>query len=78
MSAEPEVLTVKQAAALLQLSEEAIRENARRGTIPARKIGGWRFLRADLLAMFHEECGIINVVKMPPRRGNGRGRDNGS
>jgi excisionase family DNA binding protein len=45
-----EVLTLAEAAALLQSPEAAVRELAERGDLPARRIGGeWRFLRRAVL-----------------------------
>lgn len=46
-----EILTVDGAAEFLSLSPWTIREKARLGEIPARKVGGqWRFSRRDLIA----------------------------
>ena len=46
----PDVLTPAQLAELLQVDEKTVRELARRGEIPARKIGReWRFSRAAVL-----------------------------
>ena len=45
----PEVLTVKEAAALLRVCEETVRRKAYRGELPGRKVGDWRFVRTDLL-----------------------------
>lgn len=47
---ERDVLTPEQAAELLQVSVFHVRELARQGTIPARKIGRvWRFSRRQLI-----------------------------
>ena len=47
----PEVLTVEQAAELLQTDPEAVRVLADAGELPGRKIGDeWRFLRRAVLA----------------------------
>jgi len=47
----PEVLTVEQAAELLQTEPEAVRALADAGELPGRRIGGeWRFLRRAVLA----------------------------
>lgn len=44
------VLTVKEAAALLRISAYTVRELARTGKIPARKVGKeWRFTRESLM-----------------------------
>jgi excisionase family DNA binding protein len=45
-----EVVTVEQLAELLQVDEETVRELARRGELPGRKLGReWRFSRAAVL-----------------------------
>jgi len=47
----PAVLTLAEAADLLQVSEEAVGRLAEQGEIPARRIGDdWRFARAAVLA----------------------------
>jgi excisionase family DNA binding protein len=47
----PEVLTPDQAAALLQVDEDAVLALAEAGTLPGRRIGEeWRFGRAALVA----------------------------
>ncbi len=44
------VLTLRQAAALLQLCERTVRELAAAGELPGHRVGQrWRFLRAELL-----------------------------
>lgn len=49
-AAEPDVLTLETAAALLQVTEADITEAAAAGELPGRRIGGsWRFSRAALL-----------------------------
>jgi excisionase family DNA binding protein len=48
--ATPEVLTLDQAAALLQVDPAAVADLAERGELPGRRIGKeWRFSRAALL-----------------------------
>jgi excisionase family DNA binding protein len=49
--ADPDqVLTAAQAAELLQVDEKAVREMARKGELPGRKVGReWRFVRRALL-----------------------------
>jgi excisionase family DNA binding protein len=49
--ADPEeVLTVEQVAELLQVDEKAVRELARKGELPGRKVGReWRFVRRAVL-----------------------------
>jgi excisionase family DNA binding protein len=47
----PEVLTVEQAAELLQTEPDAVRALADAGELPGRRIGDeWRFLRSAVLA----------------------------
>ena len=47
----PEVLTIAQAAQLLQVGEALVLEMAQAGTLPGRKLGGdWRFSRTALIA----------------------------
>jgi excisionase family DNA binding protein len=49
-SAEEEVLTLEEAAALLRVEPDALVELAERRRIPGRKLGGaWRFSRRALL-----------------------------
>jgi excisionase family DNA binding protein len=49
--APAEVITLEEAARLLRLDEQAVEESARRGDLPARRIGGdWRFSRSAVLA----------------------------
>lgn len=46
-----EILTTDEAAEFLSLTSYTVREYAKRGIIPAKKIGKqWRFVKADLLA----------------------------
>ena len=49
--ADPDqVLTAAEAAELLQVDEKAVRDMARRGELPGRKVGReWRFVRRALL-----------------------------
>jgi excisionase family DNA binding protein len=49
-SGSPEVLTTAQLADLLQVDEKAVRDLARRGELPGRKIGrDWRFSRSAVI-----------------------------
>jgi excisionase family DNA binding protein len=49
--ATKEILTTDEAAEFLSLTPYTIREYAKKGIIPARKVGkSWRFIKADLLA----------------------------
>jgi excisionase family DNA binding protein len=51
----PEVLTVAQAAALLQVDEDAVLALAEEGRLPGRRIGDeWRFARRALVAWLSE------------------------
>lgn len=46
-----EVLTTNEAAEFLSLTPYTLREYAKKGVVPARKVGkSWRFVKADLLA----------------------------
>lgn len=46
-----EILTTDEAAEFLSLTPYTVREYAKKGLIPARKVGkSWRFVKADLLA----------------------------
>jgi excisionase family DNA binding protein len=52
-------LSVEEAAKILAISSATVREYARKGIVPARKIGKhWRFLEADLM-----QAGEPNVVR---------------
>jgi len=56
MDKEPEILTTEEAAELLRLSPYAVRDMARKGLLPARKVGkGWRFYKRDLVAWVRGE-----------------------
>jgi excisionase family DNA binding protein len=51
----PDVLTPAQAAALLQVEEDAVLALAEEGRLPGRRIGDeWRFARAALVAWLSE------------------------
>jgi excisionase family DNA binding protein len=53
----PDVLTVTEPAELLRMSPEQIRDLARRGKIPAGKVGeAWRFSRRALLRMVGDDA----------------------
>lgn len=67
MSAEPEVLTLKEAAALLRISETTLRDRAQKGEVPAAKIGVWRFSRSELLALLSGR-GAPEVLPVPDGR----------
>ena len=46
-----EILTTDEAAEFLSLTPYTVREYAKKGLVPARKVGkSWRFVKADLLA----------------------------
>lgn len=54
---DKEVLNTEEAAEFLGLKPFTIREYAKRGTIPAKKLGKqWRFVKVDLLAWLREEA----------------------
>lgn len=49
-----EILTTEEVAALLKISAYKVREYAREGKLPARKIGkAWRFKREDINKWFN-------------------------
>lgn len=52
----PEILTVPEVAELLRMKIESVRELARNGVIPGRRIGkAWRFRRDQILGSFETE-----------------------
>jgi len=56
MSEYPEILTLAQAAALLQVSERTIHRMVKRGEMPGMRIGGqWRFDREQIKALVRGE-----------------------
>ena len=58
-----DVLTVDDVARLLELKPYTVKEYARRGILPGRKLGRtWRFLRPEL------EKAIKGLPQQPPRR----------
>jgi excisionase family DNA binding protein len=58
-----DVLTVEDVARLLELKPYTVKECARRGILPGRKLGRtWRFLRPEL------EQAIKGLPQHPPRR----------
>lgn len=49
-----EILTAKEAATLLKISEYTLRQYAKKGKVPARKIGNqWRFSKDELIEWFY-------------------------
>lgn len=53
----PDVLTISQAAAILQMSIENVRRGCVNNTIPAAKLGGaWRISKRRLMALMGEEA----------------------
>lgn len=67
-----EVLTVEEAAALLKLNPETVYRKARRGEIPAVKVGrSWRFPKEPLEEWLREEAnkrvGRQQTTKETPR-----------
>jgi excisionase family DNA binding protein len=52
----PEILTLQQAAEMLQISERTIQRMLKKGEIPGTQVGGqWRFDREQLRAMVRGE-----------------------
>ncbi len=52
----PEILTLQQAASLLQISERTIQRMVKKGEIPGVQVGGqWRFDRDQLKALVRGE-----------------------
>ena len=52
----PEILTLQQAAEMLQISERTIQRMLKKGELPGSQIGGqWRFDREQLMAMVRGE-----------------------
>jgi excisionase family DNA binding protein len=55
-AASKEVLNVEEAAEFLGFAPYTVRQKAREGQVPARKVGGeWRFSRRGLLKWLEEE-----------------------
>lgn len=55
-STYPEILTMQQAAEMLQISERTIQRMLKKGEIPGSQVGGqWRFDREQLRAMVRGE-----------------------
>lgn len=66
MSAEPDILTLKEAAALLRLSERALYDLARARRLPAMQLGGkWLFPRAALSLWIARQAGTERVAPPP-------------
>jgi len=60
---EDEVLTVAEAADLLKLSRYTVRELARSGELPGRKVGrGWRFVRGAIMDLVR----TVPIGELPP------------
>mgnify|MGYP001160749351 CR=1 FL=1 len=56
-----EILTAEEVAALLKISTYKVREYARQGKLPARKVGkAWRFKHEDINKWFDGEEGRDN------------------
>lgn len=52
-----ETLGLKEAAALLRMSEDALMRKARAGIVPGAKVGRqWVFVRDDLIALIREQA----------------------
>lgn len=53
---DKEVMSTEEAAEFLGLKPFTVREYAKKGLIPAKKLGKqWRFVKADLLAWLREK-----------------------
>ena len=70
------VLTTEEAAEFLKLTPFTVRDYARRGILPSRKVGkGWRFYKPDLLAWLRDYRGstpLVNLFKeITEMKGNG-------
>jgi PTS system nitrogen regulatory IIA component len=51
-----ELLTIREVAKMLKLSTFTIREYAKKGIIPARKVGQqWRFQKDDVVEWFNSQ-----------------------
>jgi excisionase family DNA binding protein len=59
---DAEVLTIKEVAQYLRLSEAKVYEMARNGSIPAFRIGkSWRFQRDSLMAWIRRGTGELKL-----------------
>jgi excisionase family DNA binding protein len=68
------ILTVRQAAELLQASEETVRDWLRRGRIPGRRVGrSWRISEDALLDWLGANGAGHNVLVECPERGRSAG-----
>jgi excisionase family DNA binding protein len=64
VSGDPEVLVFAEAAALLRCSASTLLDCIHDGSVPAFRLGrGWRFYRADLMAIGGEEAAPVAVVR---------------
>ncbi len=76
MSEYPEVLTLEQAAEMLQVSTRTIQRLAKKGEMPGRRVGGqWRFDREQLrhwlrggLVKPQEDLSQIDLIAQEQRR----------
>ena len=60
----PEILVFAEAQDLLRCSASTLLDCIRDGSVPAFKLGrGWRFYRADLMAIGGEEAAPVAVVR---------------
>ena len=51
-----EILTIEDVSDILKISKEAVYQNVRRGTIPAKKIGHqWRIIRSQLMTWLQDQ-----------------------
>jgi excisionase family DNA binding protein len=67
----PEILTVDQAAELLQANRTTVMDYCRAGKIPARKVGkSWRICKEKLMAWMGEEpVTVVKPAERPAQRG---------
>jgi excisionase family DNA binding protein len=57
-----DIMTTEEAAEFLKLTSFTVRDYARRGTIPARKVGkGWRFYKPDLVTWLRGKRGCMRL-----------------
>jgi len=59
---DAEVMTIKEVALYLRLSEAKVYEMARNGSLPAFRVGkSWRFQRASLMAWIRRGTGELKL-----------------
>jgi len=70
-------MDLREAAALLKISPETLRRKAKLGVVPGWKIGGWRFLRSELVRHLQAE-GPANAARTEVGKSGARSPDVGS